>query len=111
MSGIEVVAAVSAIISAFHGGSELLKHVKAKRRRVRQARQSQQELEEKQLEDSLESGEQQIGFRWAQDEREFGDLIRVGDGKLHPVRSPLLRTNVRLSPQSERATNSNTSRS
>jgi hypothetical protein len=83
MSGIEVVAAVSAIISAFHGGSELLKHIKEKRRKVRQARQSQQEFEEKQLEDSLVSGKQQIGFRWEQDLRQFGDLIRVGDGKLH----------------------------
>jgi hypothetical protein len=100
MSGIEVVAAVSAIISAFHGGSELLKHIKAKRRRVRQAQQSQQELEEKQLEDSLESGEQQIGFRWAQDQREFGDLIRIGDGKLRLVQSPLLRANDCLPTQS-----------
>jgi hypothetical protein len=82
MSGIEVVAAISAIISAFHGGTELLKHVKAKRRKSRQAR---QEFEEKQLQDSLLSGEQQIGFRYAQDMREFGDLIRIGDGKLHLV--------------------------
>jgi hypothetical protein len=29
----------------------------------------------------LVSGEQQIGFRYAQDMREFGDLMRVGDGK------------------------------
>ncbi|KAH7401014.1 hypothetical protein DE146DRAFT_755450 [Phaeosphaeria sp. MPI-PUGE-AT-0046c] len=76
MSGIEVVAAVSAIISAFHGGSELLKHIKAKRRKSRQA---QQEFEEKQLQESLMSGEQQIGFRYAQDMKEFGDLMRVGD--------------------------------
>jgi hypothetical protein len=85
MSGIEIVAAVSAIISAFHGGSELLKHIKAKRRKSRQA---QQELEEKQLEESLVSGEQQIGFRYAQDMREFGDLMRVGDGLSYIVRSP-----------------------
>ncbi|KAH4972860.1 hypothetical protein HBI18_088230 [Parastagonospora nodorum] len=76
MSGIEVVAAVSAIISAFHGGSELLKHIKAKRRKSRQA---QQDFEEKQLQDSLVSGEQQIGYRYAQDMREFGDLMRIGD--------------------------------
>jgi hypothetical protein len=78
MSGIEVVAAVSAIISAFHGGSELLKHIKAKRRKSRQA---QQEFEEKQLQDSLVSGE-------PQDMREFGDLMRIGDGKFEVVRSP-----------------------
>lgn len=78
MSGIEVVAAVSAVISAFHGGSELIKHIKAKRRRARQA---QQEFEEKQLQDSLVSGEQQISTRYEQDIRQFGDLMRVGDGK------------------------------
>ncbi|KAH8732150.1 hypothetical protein GQ44DRAFT_721456 [Phaeosphaeriaceae sp. PMI808] len=76
MSGLEVVAAVAAIVSAFHGGSELLKHIKTKRRRSREA---QQEFEEKKLQDSLVSGEQQISLRWAQDMKEFGDLIRVGD--------------------------------
>jgi hypothetical protein len=70
---------VSAIISAFHGGSELLKHVKQKRRKSRQA---QQEFEEKQLQDSLHWGEQQIGLRWTQDVRELGDYVRVGDGEL-----------------------------
>jgi hypothetical protein len=98
MSGIEVVVAVSAIISAFHGGSELLKHIKAKRRKSRQAQ--QQEFEEKQLQNSLVSGEQEIGFRYAQDIREFGDLIRIGDGKLHLVQSPWLTTNGRLFLQS-----------
>ncbi|KZM24042.1 uncharacterized protein EKO05_0004608 [Ascochyta rabiei] len=77
MSGVEVVAAVSAIVSAFHAGSELLKHIKAKRRKARA--QAQQEFEEKQLQDSLVSGEQQIGSRYAQDMREMGDLVRVGD--------------------------------
>jgi hypothetical protein len=85
MSGIEVVAAVSAIISAFHGGSELLKHIKAKRRKTRQG---QQEFEEKQLQDSLVSGEQRIGFRYAQDLKEYGDLMRIGDGTFGVVRSP-----------------------
>lgn len=96
MSGLEVVAAVSAIISAFHGGSELLKHIKEKRRKSRRA---QQEFEEKQLQDSLVSGEQQIGFRYAQDMREFGDLMRVGDGKFPPIRSQCYRTDVRSPPQ------------
>ncbi|OSS54426.1 hypothetical protein B5807_00549 [Epicoccum nigrum] len=77
MSGVEVVAAVSAVISAFHAGSELLKHIKAKRRKARAA--AQQEFEEKQLQDSLVSGEQQIGFRYTQDMREMGDVVRIGD--------------------------------
>jgi hypothetical protein len=68
------------VVSAFHAGSELLKHIKAKRRKARAA-QAQQEFEEKQLQDSLVSGEQQIGFRYTQDVREMGDVVRVGDSK------------------------------
>jgi ribosomal protein L9 len=86
MSGIEVIAAVAAIVSAFHGGSELLKHIKTRRRKSRQAQ--QQELEEKQLQESLVLGEQQIDARYAQDMRDFGDLMRVGDGEFSVVRSP-----------------------
>lgn len=68
---------MSAVINAFHEASELLKHIKAKRRKTHRAL---QEFEEKQLQDSLVSGEQQIGFRYAQDMRELGDAMRVGDG-------------------------------
>lgn len=85
MSGIEVIAAVAAIVSAFHGGSELLKHIKERRRKSRQAQ--RQELEEK-LQESLVLGEQQIDARYAQDMRDFGDLMRVGDGEFPVVRSP-----------------------
>ncbi|KAF1933024.1 uncharacterized protein M421DRAFT_1593 [Didymella exigua CBS 183.55] len=77
MSRVEVVAAVSAVVSAFHAGSELLKHIKAKRRKSRA--QAQQDFEEKQLQDSLASGEQQVGYRYTQDVREMGDVVRVGD--------------------------------
>jgi hypothetical protein len=80
MSGLEVVAAVAAIVSAFHGGSELLKHIKAKRRK---SRLGQQEFEERQLQDSFVSGEQQISLRYAQDRREFGDIMRIGDGRFY----------------------------
>lgn len=73
-------------MSAFHAGSELLKHIKAKRRKLRV--QAQQEFEEKQLQDSLVSGEQQIGFRYAQDMREMGDLVRIGDCEFSLYNSP-----------------------
>ncbi|KAL5115056.1 hypothetical protein ACEQ8H_007031 [Pleosporales sp. CAS-2024a] len=76
MSGLEVVAVVSAVISAFHGASELLKRVQAKRRR---SRLPQQEFEAQQLHDSLASGEQQIGLRYAQDLRALGHVMRIGD--------------------------------
>lgn len=68
------------MVSAFHAGSELLKHIKAKRARKARAA-AQQEFEEKQLQDSLISGEQQIGFRYTQDMRECGDVVRVGDSE------------------------------
>lgn len=76
MSGLEVVAAVAAVVSAFHGGAELLKHIKTKRRQARQAR---QEFEEDQLQSSLETGEKQITQHYDQDMRQYGDLMRVGD--------------------------------
>ena len=79
---------MSAVISAFHGGSELLKHIKTKRRARKARDQAQQEFEERQLQDSLVTGEQQIGLRYTQDMRELGDLMRVGDGKSHIVRTP-----------------------
>ena len=81
-------AAVSAVVSAFHGGSELLRHVR-RRRRARRARDAAQEdFEEEQLQTSLVAGKQQIGLRYAQDTRELGDFMRVGDGKSLQVRSP-----------------------
>jgi hypothetical protein len=71
---------VAAVISAFHGGSELLKVVKEKRR-TRKARDlAQQEWEEEQLQTSLVIGKQQIDLRYKQDQRELGDYVRIGDG-------------------------------
>jgi hypothetical protein len=77
---LQVVAAVAAIISALHGGSELLKVVKEKRR-FRKARDlAQQQWEEEQLQTSLVAGKQQIELRYNQDQRELGDYVRIGDG-------------------------------
>ncbi|KAH9877659.1 hypothetical protein IAQ61_003027 [Plenodomus lingam] len=79
MSGVEVVAAVAAVISAFHGGAELLSLVKKKRRARKVRDQERQEFEESQLENSLVTAEQKIGLRYAQDQRELGDHMRIGD--------------------------------
>ncbi|KAG9191912.1 hypothetical protein G6011_10646 [Alternaria panax] len=79
MSGLEIVAAVSAVVSAFHGGSELLKLVKQKRRARKVRDQVQQEWEEEQLQASLLTGEQQINLRYKQDQMELGDCVRIGD--------------------------------
>lgn len=77
-------AAVAAVVSAFHGGAELLKLIKNRRaRKVRD--QGQQEVEENKLENSLVTGEQQINLRYAQDRRELGEFMRVGDGMLQAV--------------------------
>jgi hypothetical protein len=82
-----VVGAVAAVVSAFHGGAELVAHIKKKQRRRSSKGRSQQEFEEKQLQDSLETGETQVGLRYTQDLKELGELIRIGDG-LCPYSSP-----------------------
>ncbi len=55
-----------------------MKIVKEKRRKTRQ---SQQDFEERQLQESLTLGEQQIGSRYAQDIKDMGDIMVVGDSK------------------------------
>ncbi|KAF2473084.1 uncharacterized protein BDR25DRAFT_302100 [Lindgomyces ingoldianus] len=76
MSGLEVVGAVAAVVSAFHGGAELVAHIKKKRRRRSK---SQQEFEEKQLQDSLQTGETTVGQRYVADIKELGEIVRIGD--------------------------------
>ncbi|RAR05291.1 hypothetical protein DDE82_004038 [Stemphylium lycopersici] len=79
MSGFEVVAAVAAVVSAFHAGAEL--HKRVKERRSRRARDSaQQKWENDQLQASLVAGEQQIDLRYQQDQKELGEIVRIGDG-------------------------------
>lgn len=77
MSGLEVVGAVSAVISAFHGGAELVKIIKKKHRR----RRTRQAFREEALQESLQTGETQIGLRFATDYNELGVPFRMGDGK------------------------------
>jgi hypothetical protein len=83
----QIVAAVSAVVSAFHGGSELLKLVRRKRRARKVNDQGQQEWEEERLQASLITGKQQIDLRYKQDQRELGDYVRIGDGKLNHRKS------------------------
>ena len=65
------------MVSAFHGGAELVAHLKKSRRR----RRSQQQFEEQQLQDSLETGENTVGQRYSTDLKELGEIVRVGDGR------------------------------
>ena len=69
------------MVSAFHGGSELFKLVRQKRRSRKARDQAQQNLEENQLQTSLTAGEKQIELRYTEYTRELGDLMRIGDGK------------------------------
>ena len=63
-----------------HGGAELIAHIKKKRRRRSSKSQSQQDFEEKQLQDSLHTGETQVAQRFEAQIRELGDIVRIGDG-------------------------------
>ena len=72
--------AVGAVISVFHNGAKLAGLLKTKQRRRSSNRRTQQQFEEKQLRDSLEPGETQIGLRYTHDLREIGELLKIGDG-------------------------------
>lgn len=74
-------AAVAAVVSAFHGGADLVANIKKKNRRRSSNAENDDEAERKKLQVSLETGESQIGFRYAADMNRFGDLVRVGDGQ------------------------------
>ncbi|KAE8826985.1 hypothetical protein PTNB73_07794 [Pyrenophora teres f. teres] len=76
---IQIIAAVSAIVSAFRSGSELFAVVKKKRRAARKYRDPQQEWEESQISSALSAGEKQIHLRYERDQRELGDFVRIGD--------------------------------
>ncbi|OCK86368.1 hypothetical protein K432DRAFT_376868 [Lepidopterella palustris CBS 459.81] len=75
MSGLEVIGAVAAVVSAFHGGAELVAHIKKKHRK----RKSEQAYKEKQLQESLQTGEVQVEQRYASDCRELGEWVKRGD--------------------------------
>jgi hypothetical protein len=87
---LQVFAAVAAVVSAFHGGADLVASIKKKNRRRSNDADSDDEAERQKLQVSLETGESQIGFRYAADMNKFGDLVRVGDGQysMSGVRNP-----------------------
>lgn len=77
----QLVAAVSAVVDAFHGGAELLEHLKKNRRNHRSRNQEPNNLQVQQLQDSLLAAERSIGLRYNQDLKELGHFVRIGDGK------------------------------
>jgi hypothetical protein len=79
-STLETAAAVSAVVSAFHGGVDLVQQVRKRSKK----RKGEQAIKEKLLQESLESGEVQISGRYTQYFEELGTRFRVGDGKSIP---------------------------
>jgi hypothetical protein len=73
---LQVSAAVSAVVSAYHGGGELVKQLKKKRRKRKG-----DQVTEKQLLVSLEAGENQVNDRDAAYRKELGARFSSGDGK------------------------------
>jgi hypothetical protein len=76
----QVFAAVAAVVSAFHGGADLVANIKKKSHRRSSLTDDDDESERKKLRVSLETGESQVGFRYAADMNKFGDMVRIGDG-------------------------------
>jgi hypothetical protein len=82
MSGhLETVAGVSAVVSAFHAGADLVKQIRKRSKR----RKGEQAIKEKLLQESLEMGEVQISQRYTAHYEELGLRFRVGDGKALPI--------------------------
>ncbi|KAJ9662571.1 hypothetical protein H2201_006059 [Coniosporium apollinis] len=75
-ANIQVVAAVSAVVSAFHGGYELIKRIKERRRGKKQAAQASKEED---LQESLQEGERTVQQRFNDDCQELGVLFMTGD--------------------------------
>lgn len=79
---LQVKKAVDAVLSAFHDSAELANQFRKKtnRRSAYDKKSDQHDSEQKQLYESLETGEQELSQRFASDVRELGALMSVGDG-------------------------------
>lgn len=82
----QVIADVAAVVSAFHGGAEFLFHVRKKRSARKTCDSAQQEWDEERLQAFLVAAGQEIDQHYERDQRELGDLVRIGDGKTYPIR-------------------------
>lgn len=94
MSGIEVIGIVASLVSAFHGGAELVKLYKKRRAKKREKRQQhEQELHAAEAQDqvmqdmlhiSLEEGETVVRQQFLDEQRalgRYGQLMRSGDDR------------------------------
>jgi hypothetical protein len=69
--------AVSGVVSAFHGGADLVKQIRKRSKKKK----GEQALKEKLLQEALESGESQISKLYTQHHNELGASFKTGDGK------------------------------
>jgi hypothetical protein len=82
MSGhLETGAAVSAVVSAFHAGADIVQQIRKRSKRKK----GEQFVKEKLLQESLETGEKQISERYSAHFAELGLRFKVGDGKALPA--------------------------
>lgn len=97
MSGLEVVGIVASVVSAFHGGAELVKLYKKRRAKKREKRErlerdaqeqdlqdAQDQLLQNMLHDSLEQGRAAVSTQFLDEQRALGrnsQLLRRGDDK------------------------------
>jgi hypothetical protein len=78
MSGqLDTDAAVAAVVSAFHGGADLVKQIRKRSKR----RKGEQAVKEKLLQESLEAGEMQISQRYTTHYEKLGQRFKAGDGE------------------------------
>lgn len=105
MSGLEVIGIVASVVSAFHGGAELIKLYKSRRAKKREKRQQQHDREvqdemmQNMLHISLEHGETAVRGQFLDEQRALGrhgQLLRLGDDR---ARQELLMTAVSLQAQ------------
>ncbi|KAK4991129.1 hypothetical protein LTR50_002059 [Elasticomyces elasticus] len=78
MSGLEVLAVVScvaAVVSAFHGGAELIETVKKKHKKRKKERDCREEI----LQESLFHGEREVKSSYDTEYTRFGAAFSVGD--------------------------------
>ncbi|GAB7364561.1 hypothetical protein MBLNU230_g5368t1 [Neophaeotheca triangularis] len=84
MSGVEVAACVCAVVSAFHGGAELITTIKEKRAskkrwRIERQQEMERSFQEKTLQTALQDGEHRVQEYYDQKQRQLGYAFRVGD--------------------------------
>ncbi|KAF2432857.1 hypothetical protein EJ08DRAFT_658846 [Tothia fuscella] len=72
---LDTAAAVSAVVSAFHGGVDSVKQIRKRSKK----RKGEQFIKEKLLQEALESGEAQVSERYTQYFQEIGEQFKSGD--------------------------------